>query len=145
MFGLTTSNKDDENGIRRSLRVRRGKLRPCVLLPDDPEEEWPDETFQFDTIPDALLIVGTTLRNSRLQDLVKGLANAMHEQQRRVIYIGLDRPPKKPWGAFIDICLLVDPQEWSRRQLSSFHSESPVQHDGTGILESVSARAVRFS
>lgn len=121
---------------RRSQRKRKGKLRPCLYLLDEMDFEVMEDTPVWDEIPDVVLVVGTALKLKPVGGLVKRLAKAMHDEGRRVIYIGTDKLPKKAWADYIDVLLYVDVQEWAKRQLAARLPDSTARQPGNELMES---------
>ncbi|OLL25822.1 NAD-dependent protein deacetylase hst4 [Neolecta irregularis DAH-3] len=92
------SETEEARSAAGKRRVGIGKVRPRVVLYNEwnPDAEAIGKITESDlrARPDALLVVGTTLKIPGVQRMVKEFAASVHCSKGRVIWINPENPPK---------------------------------------------------
>lgn len=138
-----------------------GRMRPRITLynDDDPDQEAIDTVREADlaTIPDAVLVVGTSLKVEGAKKLARDMCQATHSCGGLTAWINLDSPPNlaDPWdfiirGSSDQFASLLHPQPgpcqlYDRRQttpssevpLGSLSQPSPSVRDSENLSEAI--------
>jgi NAD+-dependent protein deacetylase SIR2 len=95
-----------------------GTLRPHILLYG---ESHPNDALLNASLEDdmkeeitAVLIMGTSLRIPGLQRVVRRLADTVHQQDGRIIFVNPKMPSTSSWEGVIDDCVQMESDEWVR-------------------------------
>ncbi|KAI9890981.1 MAG: hypothetical protein M1814_003482 [Vezdaea aestivalis] len=115
----TCVGKDEARQIKGRRGTAVGYLRPNVVLYG---EEHPSATaiseiseHDISLMPDALIIMGTSLRVHGLKFLVREFAKVVHSRagdRGKVIFVNNTKPSESMWGDFIDHWVCMDCDEW---------------------------------
>lgn len=131
-----THDEDRRSRGKRGTAV--GTLRPNVILYG---EEHPSAhslsqitTHDIGLMPDALVILGTSLKVHGLKVLVKEFAKAVHARgngKGRVIFINQTKPPESVWNEVIDLWVGMDCDAWvhdlHQRRSDLWHRQGTLQ------------------
>lgn len=96
-----------------------GDLRPDILLYGEshPHETLPHTLLRQDLkkSPTLLLVIGTSLRIPGCRDIIRTIANKLHQNDNQVVYINHDPPSKRDYGTLIDVWISQECDDWVAR------------------------------
>ncbi|KAF8595559.1 DHS-like NAD/FAD-binding domain-containing protein [Ceratobasidium sp. AG-I] len=129
-----------EEQCDKAERENKRRRQPGILLPGILFNEQSaeivrngkslEEMLADDSSSDLLLVVGTSLHTNGIAKLVKSLAKGVHVAGGAVLYINRDPLLANMWGAFVDVHIQTDIEDWSRDLLS--RSLQEVERGGGG-------------
>lgn len=143
-----------EARVARSARALRiGKLRPAIVLYDEPHPLGDDigsiETVDLSRKPDLLIIMGTSLKVHGLKKLVKEFAKSVHATgakskarsplipKGKVIFVNKTAPSSE-WDGIIDYHIEGETDAWVERVLDDWKRARPADWEVQTTLDSES-------
>jgi hypothetical protein len=140
----------DERVARSARPVRVGRLRPAIVLYDEPHPLGDDiatiQTADLAKRPDFLIIMGTSLKVHGLKKLVKEFAKAVHQggptssAAPKVIFVNKTAPAAE-WSGVIDVHVEGTTDAWVDKVTADWKHARPADWEVQTTLKSVLSMA----